>query len=661
MAAAQRNMAEVQHNSAASAAAQMTAPPAPQLPVVTRRRAAAPDAAKAAPKSTSKAAPKAEAPAAAPAAAAVPAVPVDPRHVADVRQRNAARVENPRFSAEQLVEPSALRDVRAARNSSLSQIQKLEAQIDQIHSSMLGVVDEPTRAAHQKALTQLEGELGQHRQAVEKHNTLLRGHMEADAANRAAQAARRSENEAWRSAHGADPTASRTEASRAGTPAQGAAPAAPEAAAAAGGHGGGEGPGPDGRLPGSGADHNPWAHLPVLEGQDMSGAIAAARSTADAQFGGRAAQRALGGALGGAATGYAMADDDQKGRGTLAGAAAGAALGGGHGFLEGRRAQTLAARPLQALQHGVHDPVKDIASVKEHAALAASSPSSSSLHGAGAGALASGLVARGGAEPDPDPNDPRQVRTASAPDSDTTEQFMHPFMKIAAELAEREGLDQEKTAGLMSRLVTGIGLGGGLGAGAGWLYGQGNPQLSPTDRSSYTQRGAVAGALLGGAGGAFAHQLASHAANPAGAHPASTLAEKVLLTPAMGAAGSLAAGLGYSALTGGSRGVDEATEKELGKAKARDVAHSAAVSAHAPQQQMVFAKVVSSDPALAHADMHLLEESFRSMCAAAPRLATDESAVKSFLREITSFGTGPNYVTIKNLAEAEKALTHSYG
>ena len=45
---------------------------------------------------------------------------------------------------------------------------------------------------------------------------------------------------------------------------------------------------------------------------------------------------------------------------------------------------------------------------------------------------------------------------------------------------------------------------------------------------------------------------------------------------------------------------------------------------------------------------------------AAPRLATDVSAVRSFLREIASYGTGPNYVTIKNLAEAEKALNQTY-
>lgn len=399
---------------------------------------------------------------------------------------------------------------------------------------------------------------------------------------------------------------------------------------------GGDAPDPTVGLPGSGADHNPWSDKNVAPNMDLTDKIKAEQTASDALMRPRIGSRAVSGALGGAATGYIAADDDHKAQGALVGGAAGGALGAGVGHVQAERAKTLVTRPLQATMHGVHDAAKGTAAATELAALH-KGPTSNYQYGAGAGALASGLTSRGGR--------PDDQRVASAEDDE-----MHPYEKIA-------GL--EKDAGLLSRLVTGAGIGTGLGAGAGWVLGNRDPNLSAQDRDGYLRRGAVLGMLAGGAGGAFAHQLANHAANPALPHPGGALSDKMVA--AMGAGGaSLAGGMAYHAFTGSNQDADTAKSKALGTIAAQNEAHSVASTVFAPAQSAAFARVVQSDQTLAHADPELLSDSFETMRKAAPRLATDISAVRSFLREVASYGTGPNYVTIKNLAEAEKALNQTY-
>lgn len=74
-------------------------------------------------------------------------------------------------------------------------------------------------------------------------------------------------------------------------------------------------------------------------------------------------------------------------------------------------------------------------------------------------------------------------------------------------------------------------------------------------------------------------------------------------------------------------------------------------------QKSVFETLKNEDDVLAQADPQQLLESFHTMVRFAPTLATDKNAVKTFLRESALYGTGPNFVGIKQLADAESAVT----
>lgn len=395
--------------------------------------------------------------------------------------------------------------------------------------------------------------------------------------------------------------------------------------------------------PGAQAEHggvvNPWADKPVVDGQNLSSKIEATQKSVAQGMGQRMGSRALSGAVAGAGTGYMAADDEHKGQGALTGAAAGGALGAGIGHFDAERARVLATRPLQAQMHGVHDAAKASAAAKELAALQ-NAPATNHLAGAGAGAVASGLTARG------------EEQNKTAEDLE-----MHPYGKIAADSAAPIELGTEKIAGLMSRLLTGAGIGAGLGGGAGYLYGG---RTDPSNQMDFARRGALLGTLAGGAGGVFSHQLANHAMTPGMPHPGVALSDKALGAAAAGGT-ALLGGMAMKAITGEKNVEEEAAKsKALGTLAASVEAHDAILRTLAPAQAQTFLKVVSTDQTLAHADKQLLEEAFDTMCKTAPRLATDTGAVKSFLREVASYGTGPNYITIKNLAEAERAVSQTY-
>jgi len=75
----------------------------------------------------------------------------------------------------------------------------------------------------------------------------------------------------------------------------------------------------------------------------------------------------------------------------------------------------------------------------------------------------------------------------------------------------------------------------------------------------------------------------------------------------------------------------------------------------------VFADVSKSDELLATADKKSLQNSFNTMQRFAPTLATDPNAVRAFLREAATTGSGVNYNTIKLLADAERAVNTTAG
>jgi len=70
----------------------------------------------------------------------------------------------------------------------------------------------------------------------------------------------------------------------------------------------------------------------------------------------------------------------------------------------------------------------------------------------------------------------------------------------------------------------------------------------------------------------------------------------------------------------------------------------------------IFNELRKEDDEIAGADPSLLTDAYHTMVRFAPTLATDKNAVKTFLREAVLMGTGPNVVTIKQLADAERAV-----
>lgn len=75
----------------------------------------------------------------------------------------------------------------------------------------------------------------------------------------------------------------------------------------------------------------------------------------------------------------------------------------------------------------------------------------------------------------------------------------------------------------------------------------------------------------------------------------------------------------------------------------------------------VFSSVAKNDELLAGADRKSLQTSFETMRRFAPTLATDPNAVRAYLREAATSGSGVNYNTIKLLADAEKAVNYNAG
>jgi hypothetical protein len=68
------------------------------------------------------------------------------------------------------------------------------------------------------------------------------------------------------------------------------------------------------------------------------------------------------------------------------------------------------------------------------------------------------------------------------------------------------------------------------------------------------------------------------------------------------------------------------------------------------------------DPVLKGAPDKVLMEAFHTMCRVAPVLSTDKNAVRSFLRQAATSGSGGvDFTSIKLLAEAERAVTGKRG
>lgn len=103
---------------------------------------------------------------------------------------------------------------------------------------------------------------------------------------------------------------------------------------------------------------------------------------------------------------------------------------------------------------------------------------------------------------------------------------------------------------------------------------------------------------------------------------------------------------------------------EIGKSSVgllRDIALKAMDAAgHAGDEsarQAILGELKRTDSVLAQADDKLLMESYHTMTRFAPTLSTDKNAVRSFLRQAVMSGSGPDFMTIKHLADSERAVT----
>jgi len=103
---------------------------------------------------------------------------------------------------------------------------------------------------------------------------------------------------------------------------------------------------------------------------------------------------------------------------------------------------------------------------------------------------------------------------------------------------------------------------------------------------------------------------------------------------------------------------------ELGKggvALLKDIATKAMEAAgHAGDQaarDAIVNHLKKTDTVLAGADDATLMGAYHTMTRFAPVLSTDENAVRSFLRQAVMSGAGPDFMSIKLLADSERAVT----
>jgi len=104
--------------------------------------------------------------------------------------------------------------------------------------------------------------------------------------------------------------------------------------------------------------------------------------------------------------------------------------------------------------------------------------------------------------------------------------------------------------------------------------------------------------------------------------------------------------------------------KEMGTMGAgllRDMAAKAMVAigsvGDSAAREAILAQLRREDPVLADADDKVLMEAYHTMQRFAPVLSTDKNAVRSFLRQAVMSGSGPDYASIKLLADTERAIT----
>lgn len=106
--------------------------------------------------------------------------------------------------------------------------------------------------------------------------------------------------------------------------------------------------------------------------------------------------------------------------------------------------------------------------------------------------------------------------------------------------------------------------------------------------------------------------------------------------------------------------------KEMGTTGAnllRDIANKAVETAsHAGDEaarRAILGDLKQNDTVLSAADDKVLMGAYHTMSRFAPVLSTDSNAVRSFLRQAVMSGSGPDYMSIRLLADAEHSVTNA--
>lgn len=224
------------------------------------------------------------------------------------------------------------------------------------------------------------------------------------------------------------------------------------------------------------------------------------------------------------------------------------------------------------------------------------------------------------------------------------------FRKVSAEL--RRAVEVRKQAaqtppsnlsGLLGAFLQGI---GGHG-----MYPNGIP--APQGREYASNQGGqllnqALGGLLGGAIRA----------------PANALGDKI--TSALGFSRPIGERRDLLGLTGA--GIAQGASKAVGEAAGNLLADIADKAVSAAGNAMdngvrneILEKLRTSDPVLSGRSDEELMDAFHTMVKFAPTLSKDINAVRSFLREAVMSGSGPSYVTIRGLSDAETAARKALG
>lgn len=226
---------------------------------------------------------------------------------------------------------------------------------------------------------------------------------------------------------------------------------------------------------------------------------------------------------------------------------------------------------------------------------------------------------------------------------------------IGGALARPGTPEQPKTASIGS--VFGRALGG---AAAGGLLGGGAGALAAHMRGGDVRQSAMTGAL-GGAGLGAGLGALSTGVKPGDLEQLRHRQFGTASTALLGGAGALFGKKLVGSLVGGEDSeAAEARQKELGRFEAMQQIKVKQLALLEPMHAAAF-EHAQQDEIISRADPALVHSSFETMKRFAPNIAADPNAVKSFLRESASWGAGPSYATLKNLADAERAVAGAGG